>query len=156
MSAMRSASSTTTVCTAPRSIAALRDEVLQTTGAGHHGVDPPSQGLTGRSVSRPAVDGDHAAAALSDSAASSRCTWAASSRVGTRINAPGRPGFDPEVRLTTAKPKANVFPDPVGVAAHVAPVERVGQRGCLDRERVGHAAGAQAGNQVGANPEIGE
>ena len=76
--------------------------------------------------------------------------------MGTRTSAPGRPGFEPEVRLTTANPKAKVFPDPVGARPQTSrPLSASGSVGLLDGERVGQAAGVQAGNQVGANPEIG-
>ena len=64
MSAIRSASSTTTVRTAPRLIAPCATRSSRRPGTGHDRVDTPCKGLAGGSVPGSAVDGDHAPAPL--------------------------------------------------------------------------------------------
>jgi len=67
----------------------------------------------------------------------------ASSRVGTRTSARGRRGADDGAaaasRATVGRPKASVLPEPVRA--------RVGDRGRLDRERLGDPVASQPFDQ---------
>ena len=157
MSAIRSASSTTTVRTAPRSMAPCATRSSRRPGTGHDDVDAPSQGLAGGSVSRPAVDGDHAPASLSGQQGELALHLGGQLAGGDEDQRSGAP------RLRSAGPAHDGQPEGQGLArsgrgatTHVAPGERVGKRRLLDGERAGQAAGVQAGNQVGAHPEIGK
>jgi hypothetical protein len=112
--------------------------------------------MAGGSVARSSVDGDHAAPVprqhrelaldLSSQLAS-----------GDEDEGPGVPGLGPNRPGHDGQSESQRLPRPRrGAAAHVAPGQDLGKRGHLNGERTGNAPGGEAGDQIGAHPEIGK
>ena len=117
MSAIWSASSSTAICTPSRSQARRGDQVFEAAGRGDEDVDAAAQRRDLALDAEAADDGGGAhAASRPRTARVLVVTCWASSRVGTRIKACGRPAAarpSSAVRASTARPNASVLPEPV-------------------------------------------
>ena len=159
MSAMRSASSTTTMRTSASTSCALLDEVLEASGTGDEDVDAAPQRALLFAVADAAVHGgDAGVAALAASGCSTRATCAASSRVGTSTSAVGRFGaLCVTLRPAMTSPKARVLPEPVGARPQMSrPARPSGSVAAWIGNGVVDALAREHGHEVGGHAEIGK
>ena len=158
MSAIRSASSITTISTMLEVDDPLRDEVLEPAGTGDEDVDAATHCTTLRLVADTAVDREDGAVA--DVAERRELTLDLRGELAGRARGRGRAGAWASARptrSTSGMPKAMVLPEPVGALPQTSrPASRSGMVSGLDREGLGDAAVREHGDEVGGNAEIGE
>ena len=115
MSAMRSASSTTTIDTSAKERAPRPDQIRKTARAGYRNIDTVAQGIELSTKTDPAVERGHPFAALRTHQQSDLALdLGRQLAVGASIRARGRPGSARLTRVAIGNPKAMVLPEPVG------------------------------------------
>ena len=157
MSAMRSASSTTTWSTSPSDTRPDCDQVLEPAGARHDELDAGVEGLALRAVAHPAVHRHDVVAALAHERAQlagdllgqlpGRGEHEGGGTATLRRTQPGDERQAEGERLARAGGRA---------AGDVAAGEGVGDDGGLDRDRFGDRGGVEARAQIRGHAEVGE
>ena len=157
-SAIRSASSSTTIWTLPTSTSPDFSRSIRRSGVAMTISTPLASASICWCRLAPPYTGSTRMPASAATGSSTSATWIASSRVGTSTRPSGARGSATSVmRASIGTPNASVLPDPVWARPHTSrPCNRDRDRRGLDRERLGEPGGGEADVDALGHAEIGE